>query len=469
MEKTGKTTRTERDTLGSVEVPGDRYWGAATQRSLIFFKIGDERMPTALIRAFGVQKKAAALANAKLGALAAPLLEPILAACDAVIDGSLDAHFPLSVWQTGSGTQTNMNVNEVVANRANEILGAALGAKSPVHPNDHVNRGQSSNDSFPTAMHIAAVAEIHDTLMPGLDRLHTVLLAKATEMAGTVKLGRTHLQDAVPMTLGQEIGAWARQVETALARLEQMLPRLYRVAQGGTAVGTGLNTHRDFASQFARELAGLSGLPFASADDKFEAMAAHDALVECSGVLNTIAVGLHKIANDVRLLASGPRAGLGELRLPENEPGSSIMPGKTNPTQAEALTMVCAQVFGNHTTVTFAGASGHLQLNVYKPVIILNVLQSIRLLGDAAASFADHCIAGLGANTTQLAQNIERALMLVTALNPHIGYDAAAKVARYADAHGITPKDAAIALGLVSREDFERWVQPLDMLGPNDN
>jgi len=467
LEGTPARTRTERDAAGAIEVPGDRYWGAQTQRSLAFFKIGDEKMPAALIRAFGVQKKAAALANARLGMLDAKLLEPIVRACDEIIDGTLAPHFPLAVWQTGSGTQTNMNANEVIANRANELLGAALGARAPVHPNDHVNRGQSSNDSFPTAMHIAAVAEIHDTLIPALDRLHTVLQAKATETAGTLKLGRTHLQDAVPMTLGQEIGAWARQVELALARIEQMLPRLYRVAQGGTAVGTGLNTHRDFAAQFARELGALSGLPFAPADDKFEAMAAHDALVECSGVLNTIAAGLHKIANDVRLLASGPRAGLGELQLPENEPGSSIMPGKTNPTQAEALAMVCAQVFGNHATITFAGASGHLQLNVYKPVIALNLLQSIRLLGDAAASFADHCVSGMVANPARLAHNVANALMLVTALNPHIGYDAASRIAKAAHAQGISPKEAAVSLGLVSETDFDRWVQPLDMLGPS--
>ncbi len=459
--------RLERDSLGPIEVPGNRYWGAQTQRSLAFFAIGDEKMPAALIRAFGVQKKAAALANAALGLLPEALCVPILRACDEIIDGTLAPHFPLSVWQTGSGTQTNMNANEVIANRANELLGSALGSRSPVHPNDHVNRGQSSNDSFPTAMHIAAVAEIHDTLIPGLDRLHTVLQAKATEMAGTVKLGRTHLQDAVPLTLGQEIGAWARQVELALARIEQMLPRLYRVAQGGTAVGTGLNTHRDFAAQFARELGALSGLPFVPADDKFEAMAAHDALVECSGVLNTVAAGLHKIANDVRLLASGPRAGLGELILPDNEPGSSIMPGKTNPTQAEALAMVCAQVFGNHTTITFAGANGHLQLNVYKPVIALNLLQSIRLLGDAAASFADHCVSGMMANEPQLERNLANALMLVTALNPHIGYDAAAKIAKTAHMQGISPKEAAVALGLVSATDYESWVQPLDMLGPS--
>ncbi len=467
MEGERAATRIERDSLGPVEVPGDRYWGAQTQRSLTFFRIGEERMPAALIRAFGVQKKAAALANAKLGALDPALLDAIVRACDEVIDNTLAAQFPLSVWQTGSGTQTNMNVNEVVANRANELLGAPLGQRKPVHPNDHVNRGQSSNDSFPTAMHIAAVAEIHDTLMPGLERLHLVLQAKATELAGAVKIGRTHLQDAVPMTLGQEIGAWARQVELGLVRIEQILPRLYRVAQGGTAIGTGLNADPGFAAAFARELAALAGLPFLPAEDKFEAMAAHDALVECSGTLNTIAAGLHKIANDVRLLASGPRAGLNEISIPENEPGSSIMPGKTNPTQAEALSMVCAQVFGNHATVTFAGASGHLQLNVYKPVIALNLLQSIRLLGDAAASFADHCVAGIAANAPQLARNLERSLMLVTALNPHIGYDNAARIAKHAFAHDITLKQAAADLGLVSGEDFDRWVQPIDMLGPH--
>jgi fumarate hydratase class II len=462
------SARIERDSFGPIEVPADRYWGAQTQRSVELFRIGTERMPEPLVRAFGVQKKAAALANMALGELDAKLGAAIVRACDEVIAGKLFDHFPLLVWQTGSGTQTNMNANEVIANRANEMLGEALGTRKPVHPNDHVNRGQSSNDSFPTAMHIATVAELHDTLMPGLVRLHEVLQAKATEFAGIVKLGRTHLQDAVPMTLGQEFGAWARQVELGIARVETTLPRLYRVAQGGTAVGTGLNAHKGFAAKFAQELARMANLPFMPAEDKFEAIAAHDALVECSGVLSTLAVGLNKIANDVRLLASGPRSGFAEISLPENEPGSSIMPGKTNPTQAEALAMVCAQVFGNHTTVTFAGASGHLQLNVYKPVIAYSLLQSIRLLGDASASFADNCASGISPNAAQIARNLERSLMLATALNPHVGYDVAARIAKHAHAHDITLKQAAIDLGLVSAADFDRWVQPIDMLGPRE-
>lgn len=461
-------TRIERDGLGPIEVPADRYWGAQTQRSLEFFRIGIERMPEPLIRAFGVQKKAAALANMALGELDSRIGNAVVRACDEVIAGSLSDHFPLVVWQTGSGTQTNMNVNEVVANRASELLGEPMGQRRPVHPNDHVNRGQSSNDSFPTAMHVATVAEIHDTLLPGLHRLHAVLQAKATEFAGVVKLGRTHMQDAVPITLGQEIGAWARQVELGIARVEQVLPRLYRVAQGGTAVGTGLNAHRGFAARFAQELARLANLPFMPAEDKFEAIAAHDSMVDCSGVLNTLAVSLNKIANDVRLLASGPRGGIAEITIPENEPGSSIMPGKTNPTQAEALAMVCARVFGNHVTVTFAGASGHLQLNVFKPVIADAVLQSARLLGDAAASFAEHCVSGIAPNAPQIARNLERSLMLVTALNPHLGYDAAARIAKHAHARDITLKQAALDLGLVGAEDFDRWVQPLDMLGPRD-
>jgi fumarate hydratase class II len=461
-------TRIERDSFGPIEVAADRYWGAQTQRSVELFRIGDERIPEPLIRAFGAQKKAAALANLALGEMPAELGPMLLKACDEVIAGALSDHFPLVVWQTGSGTQTNMNANEVVANRANELLGHKLGEKKPVHPNDHVNRGQSSNDSFPTAMHIAVVAEIHDHLLPALQRLHEVLLAKATETAGLIKIGRTHLQDAVPMTMGQEIGAWARQVELGIARVEQSMPRLYRVAQGGTAVGTGLNAHKQFPARFAQELARLTNLPFMPAEDKFEAIAAHDAMVECSGALNTLAAGLFKIANDVRLLASGPRSGLGELALPENEPGSSIMPGKVNPTQAEALTMVCAQVMGNHVTVTISGASGHLQLNVFKPVIAYNVLQSIRLLGDAASSFAENCIAGMAPIPATIARHLERSLMLVTALNPHIGYDNAAKIAKHAHAHNLTLKEAAVGLGLVTEADFDRWVQPIDMLSPRD-
>ena len=461
-------TRIERDSFGPIAVPADRYWGAQTQRSIELFRIGEERMPEALVRAFGLQKKAAALANMALGELAPKLGEAIVIAADEVIAGKLAAQFPLMVWQTGSGTQTNMNANEVIANRANEILGSPLGSKSPVHPNDHVNRGQSSNDSFPTAMHIAAVAEIHDRLLPGLERLHAALHRKAEAFARIVKIGRTHLQDAVPLTLGNEFGAYATQVQLGISRIQSTLARLYSVAQGGTAVGTGLNAHVAFAARFAQELARLTGRPFMPATDKFEALAAHDALVECSGALNTVAASLMKIGNDIRLLGSGPRCGLGEIHLPENEPGSSIMPGKVNPTQAEALTMVAAQVMGNHVTITVAGASGHLELNVFKPVIIYNLLQSIRLLGDAAASFADYCVAGIEPNTGRIAQLLEESLMLVTALNPHIGYDNAAKIAKHAFTNDMTLKEAAVALGLLTPEQFDRWVRPDSMLGPRE-
>jgi fumarate hydratase class II len=468
-DSTKPRTRIEHDSFGPIAVPADRYWGAQTQRSLELFRIGEERMPVPLIRAFGVQKKAAALANMALRLLDTRLGDAIVRAADEIIDGRLADHFPLLVWQTGSGTQTNMNVNEVTANRANQMLGGALGSRTPVHPNDHVNLGQSSNDSFPTAMHIAAVAEIHDVLLPGLKRLHDALDDRATRFADLVKIGRTHLQDAVPLTLGQEFGAYARQIELGIARVEATLPRLYAVAQGATAVGTGLNAHPAFAARFAQELARLTNLPFMPASDKFEAIAAHDALVECSGALNTVATSLTKIANDTRLLGSGPRCGLGEIHLPENEPGSSIMPGKVNPTQAEALTMVCAQVMGNHVTITIAGASGHLELNAFKPVLIYNLLQSIRLLGDAAASFADNCVAGITANEAQLARNVEHSLMVVTALNPHIGYDNAARIAKHALAHNLTLKEAAVALDLVRGDDFDRWVRPADMLGPRES
>jgi fumarate hydratase, class II len=461
-----KPTRVERDSFGPIEVPADRYWGAQTQRSLEFFKIGGERMPNAVIRAFGYQKKASALANLALGELDERRVHAIAAAADEVISGALAEQFPLVVWQTGSGTQTNMNANEVIANRANEILGTPLGSRDPVHPNDHVNRGQSSNDSFPTAMHIAAVQEIHERLLPGLKALHDALVAKATAFTALIKIGRTHLQDAVPMTLGQEVGAWARQVELSIARVEATLSRLYWLAQGGTAVGTGLNAHPGFAARFAQELSALTGHPFMPAPDKFEAMAAHDAMVECSGALNTVAASLMKIGNDVRLLASGPRAGLAEISLPENEPGSSIMPGKVNPTQAEAMTMVAAQVMGNHVAITIAGASGHLELNVFKPVIIYNLLQSIRLLGDAASSFAVHCVSGMAANRQRLEQMVGHSLMLVTALAPQIGYDAAAKIAKHAHAKGLSLKAAALELGLVSEEQFDKWVRPENMLGP---
>jgi fumarate hydratase class II len=458
-------TRTETDSFGPIEVPADRYWGAQTQRSLENFRIGGERMPIPLIHAFGLQKKAAALANMALGALEERLGRAILAAADEVIDGRLDDHFPLVVWQTGSGTQTNMNLNEVIANRANEMLGAPLGAKKPVHPNDHVNLSQSSNDSMPTAMHIAAALETTRRLIPALRRLHTALDRKAAEFADVVKIGRTHLQDATPLTLGQEFSGYARQIETGIARIEGALPRVMELAQGGTAVGTGLNAAPDFAHRFAEEAARIAGLPFVTAPNKFEALAAHDALVELSGALNTLAVSAMKIANDIRLLASGPRCGLGELILPENEPGSSIMPGKVNPTQAEALTMVAVEVMGNHVTVTIAGSQGHLELNVYKPVIALNVLRSIRLLADASESFTRNCVEGIEADRARIADLLERSLMLVTALAPRIGYDAAAKIARKAHAEGTSLREAAAALGLIDADEFDRLVRPEAMVG----
>ncbi|MFO1152173.1 MAG: class II fumarate hydratase [Rhodospirillales bacterium] len=459
-------TRVETDTMGAVEVPADRYWGAQTERSHRNFPIGHERMPIALIRAFGVQKKAAARANMELGELDPALGEAIVAAADEVIDGKLDDNFPLVVWQTGSGTQTNMNVNEVIANRAIERLGGVIGSKQPVHPNDHVNRGQSSNDSFPTAMHIAAAREITGSLVPALRHLHAALAAKTNAFEHIVKIGRTHLQDAVPLTLGQEFGAFAAQVANGIVRIEAALPALLALAQGGTAVGTGLNAKPGFAEAFAREVASLTGLPFITAPNKFEALAGNDAIVETSGALNTIAASLFKIANDIRLLGSGPRSGLGEIALPENEPGSSIMPGKVNPTQAEAMTQVCVQVFGNHTTITFAGASGHFQLNVFKPVMIFNLLQSIGLLADASRSFTDRCVAGLQANEARIRQLVERSLMLVTALNRHIGYDNAAKIAKKAHREGTTLKEAAGALGLVSPDEFDALVRPEAMLEP---
>ncbi len=461
-------TRIETDTMGKVKVPADRYWGAQTQRSIENFPIGEERIPAPLIRALGLQKKAAALANMELGELDKKIGEAIVRAADEVIDGTLADHFPLVVWQTGSGTQTNMNANEVIANRAIELLGGTPGAKDPVHPNDHVNRGQSSNDTFPTAMHIAAVCEILDRLVPALQRLHAALDARAGEFADIVKIGRTHTQDATPLTLGQEFSGYAAQVEFGIARVEDTLPRLYALAQGGTAVGTGLNTKAGFAELFAAKVAEITGLPFVTATNKFEALAAHDAVVEASGALNVLAASLMKIANDVRFLASGPRSGLGELILPENEPGSSIMPGKVNPTQAEALSQVCAQVIGNHMAITVAGASGHFELNVFKPVMIHNLLQSIRLLADACTSFADRCVAGIAADSDRIAELVERSLMLVTALAPHIGYDAAAKIAKKAHADGTTLKAAALSLGLVTDEQFADWVRPERMIGPTD-
>ena len=458
--------RVETDSFGPIEVPADRYWGAQTQRSLQNFRIGGERMPPALIRGLGIVKKAAAKANVTLGQLDPALGDAIMRAADEVIDGTLIDHFPLVVWQTGSGTQTNMNANEVISNRAIEMLGGQMGSKKPVHPNDHVNRGQSSNDSFPTAMHIAAAERIHHDLIPALEQLHAALAAKATEFGSIVKIGRTHLQDATPMTLGQEFGGYAQQVEYGIGRVKAVQPSLLRLAQGGTAVGTGLNTARGFDQAFAAEVAAITDLPFVTAPNKFEALAAHDSIVEASGALNTVAVSLMKIANDVRLLGSGPRSGIGEISLPENEPGSSIMPGKVNPTQSEAMTMVCAQVMGNHVTITHAGATGHFELNVFKPVLIYNLLQSIKLIADASRSFAENCVVGITANEDRIRRLMEESLMLVTALNPHIGYDNAARIAKKAHHEGTTLLEAGLALGLLTETQFREWVKPSDMVHP---
>ncbi len=458
--------RIETDSLGEMEVPADRYWGAQTQRSLQNFKIGGERMPAPLVRALGIQKKAAALVNMALGDLEGRIGEAIVAATEEVIDGTLAEHFPLVVWQTGSGTQTNMNANEVIANRAIEILGGEIGSKSPVHPNDHCNMGQSSNDTFPTVMHIAAVEQIEHELIPSLQHLHAALDGKAKAFAEIVKIGRTHLQDATPLTLGQEFSGYACQVAYGIERVRDTLPRLLQLAQGGTAVGSGLNAKAGFAEAFAAEVARITDFPFVTAENKFEALAAHDAVVEASGACNTVAVSLMKIANDIRLLGSGPRCGIGELILPANEPGSSIMPGKVNPTQSEAMTMVCAQVMGNHSAVSIAGSNGHYELNVFKPVMIFNLLQSIRLLADACRSFADNCVVGIEANRERIDALLHESLMLVTALNPHIGYDNAAKVAKKAYADGSTLKAAAVALGLLTEQQFDEWVRPENMVGP---
>lgn len=459
--------RTETDSLGSVEIPAERLWGPQTERARALFRIGSETFPPGMIRAVGLQKWAAAEANAALGLLPAPLAGAIEAAAEEIIAGSRDADFPLPIWQTGSGTQTNMNANEVISNRANQMLGAALGARAPVHPNDHVNLGQSSNDSFPAMMHIAAAEALTQRLLPALGVLHAALAARAVEWAGVVKLGRTHMMDAVPVTLGQEFAVWARQVALGMARLRDVLPRLLVLPQGGTAAGTGLNTHPDFAEQFCAALAGRTGLAFVANDLPGEGMSAHDVFVELQGALNVLAVSLNKCGNDIRLLGSGPNAGLAELVIPADGLSSSIMPGKTNPTQAEALTMVCAQVMGNTTTVTVAGAQGHLELNVFKPVIIHAVLQSAGLLADAAESFAEHMVAKLSPNLPRIAENLAKSLMLVTALNPHIGYDRAVQIGKLALAEGLTLRDAAARLGFVSPEDFDRWVRPEEMLGPH--
>jgi len=458
-------TRTERDTFGPIEVPADRLWGAQTQRSLENFRIGGERMPVPLVRALGTVKRAAAMTNRALGVLEPRLAEAIAAAAGEVVAGELDDHFPLVVWQTGSGTQTNMNANEVIANRAIQLLGGTLGSKDPVHPNDHVNLSQSSNDTIPTAIHVAAALALTSHLLPSLARMAADLEAKAGAWAHIVKIGRTHTQDATPLTLGQEVSGWAHQVRAGIARIELTLPGLYELAQGGTAVGTGLNAPAGFAEGIAAEIAVATGLPFVTAPNKFEALAGQDALLFAHGALNTVAASLHKIANDIRFLGSGPRAGLGELALPENEPGSSIMPGKVNPTQCEALTQVCAQVFGNQATVTFAASQGHFELNVYRPVVACNVLQSIRLLADACDSFTANLLAELEPRLDTIAAGVERSLMLVTALAPAIGYDRAAAIAKEAHRRGTTLREAALAAG-VSAADYDRLVRPEAMLGP---
>ena len=463
-----KKTRTESDTMGKIEVSADRYWGAQTERSLAHFRIGGERFPREMIRAFGILKRACAIVNAERGVLSAEKAKAIIQASDEVIEGKLDDHFPLVVWQTGSGTQTNMNANEVIANRAIEILGGELGSKSPVHPNDDVNRSQSSNDTFPTAMHIAAVGEIRRRLIPAVRTLRDTLDRKAKEFAAVVKIGRTHLQDAVPMTLGQEISGWVSQLDHCLEHIEGAMPHLQELALGGTAVGTGLNAPADFGHRVAKEIAKLAGIPFVTAPNKFEALAAHDALVHAHGAIRTLAAALMKIANDVRWLASGPRSGLGEIRIPENEPGSSIMPGKINPTQSEALTMVCAQVFGNDVAVTIGGASGNFELNVYKPLIISNVLRSIRLLADACDSFEEHCARGIEPNHERIRELVARSLMLVTGLAPKLGYDKAAEIAKKAHKDGTTLKEATLALGHLTAEEFDREVKPEKMIGPDE-
>ena len=465
---TPKNVRVETDSFGPIEVDADRLWGAQTQRSLQNFKIGGERMPAALIRALGIVKLAAARVNVGLGELDAKLGDAVSRAAQAAVEGKLDAEFPLVVWQTGSGTQSNMNANEVIAGLANEQLGGQRGGKSPVHPNDHVNRGQSSNDTFPTAMHVAAAEQAVRYLLPALEHLLAALHKKQEEFKDVVKIGRTHMQDATPLTLGNEFSAYATQIAYGIDRVKSALPRVYELAQGGTAVGTGLNAKKGFAEAFAAEVATITGLPFVTAPNKFEALAAHDALVELHGQLNVLAVSLMKIANDVRLLGSGPRCGLGELKLPENEPGSSIMPGKVNPTQSEALTMVCYQVMGNNVAVTLGGSNGHLELNVFKPLIAFNVLQSIRLLADASRSFTDNCVIGIEADRTRIAKLLHESLMLVTALNPKIGYDNAAKVAKKAHKEGTTLKHAAVELGLLTEQEFDDWVRPEAMLGPSD-
>ena len=458
-------TRTETDTFGPIQVEASRYWGAQAQRSLGNFKIGWEKQPTPVVRALGIVKRAAAETNMALGRLDPKLGEAIIKAAQEVIDGRLDEHFPLVVWQTGSGTQSNMNANEVISNRAIEMLGGEMGSKKPVHPNDHVNMSQSSNDTYPTAMHIACVEQVHHDLLPALRKLHEALVIKSHDWKDIIKIGRTHTQDATPLTLGQEFSGYATQVANGILRIEQTLPSLMELAQGGTAVGTGLNAPIGFAEKVAERIAAITGLPFTTAPNKFEALAAHDAMVMSHGAINTVAASLFKIANDIRFLGSGPRSGLGELDLPENEPGSSIMPGKVNPTQCEALTMVCVQVFGNHSAITFAGASGHFELNVFNPVMAYNFLQSVRLLADAAVSFTDNCVVGIKARQDNIKAGLDRSLMLVTALAPKYGYDKAAKIAKTAHKNGSTLREEALKEG-ISAADFDAIVRPEQMIGP---
>ncbi|MBT7642582.1 MAG: class II fumarate hydratase [Rhodobiaceae bacterium] len=459
-------TRKETDSFGPLEVPSEKYWGAQTQRSLGNFKIGTEKMPLPLVRALGIVKMSAAQANMSLDNLESDIGQAIVNAAAEVAEGKLDEHFPLVIWQTGSGTQSNMNANEVISNRAIEAMGGTMGSKDPVHPNDHCNRSQSSNDTFPTAMHIAAAEEVVHLLVPSLNKLANALNDKKQAFKDIIKIGRTHTQDATPLTLGQEFSGYVAMVENGIQRVEAVLPKLYQLAQGGTAVGTGINAKIGFAEGFAEHVAAYTKLPFVTAPNKFEALATHDAMVEAHGSLNEVAVSLFKIANDIRLLGSGPRSGLGELSLPENEPGSSIMPGKVNPTQCEALTMVCAQVMGNNTAVSFAGSQGHFELNVYKPVIAANVLQSIRLLADAALSFTDNCVVGIQANEDNIAALMARSLMLVTALAPTIGYDNATKVAKTAHKNGTTLREEAVGMGFVTEAEFDAVVRPEDMIAP---
>ncbi|MBM2815625.1 MAG: fumC [Ignavibacteria bacterium] len=460
-------TRIEKDSMGDIEVPTNVYWGAQTARSLIHFAIGIEKMPRSIIWSMGVLKKACALANAELGVLPKEKCDLIVKAVDEVIEGKLDSHFPLSIWQTGSGTQTNMNTNEVISNRAIEIAGGEMGSKKPIHPNDDVNKSQSSNDTFPAAMHIAAADRLVNELLPYINTLRNTLNKKAEEFNSIIKIGRTHLMDAVPLTLGQEFSGYVRQLDNAKERINQVLPGLYELAIGGTAVGTGLNAHPKFAVEVAKIIADLTGMPFVSAPNKFEALAAHDAVVFAHGALKTIAASLMKLANDIRWLASGPRCGLGELNIPENEPGSSIMPGKVNPTQSEAMTMVAVQVFGNDVSINFGGASGNFELNVFKPVIIFNFLQSCRLLADTCKMFNEHCAVGIEPIKEKIDYYMHNSLMLVTALNPHIGYDNSAKIAKHAHKKGSTLKEAAIELGFLTSEQFDEFVRPEKMTGPN--